>query len=85
MIPDAGVFTEVIADATEHARQRIVFVDDTPGSGASLIQEISRLFLILMLVALVLEAVLCLPRKASTEPGSSLTPGSPPQPRGVAA
>lgn len=60
-------------------------VDDTPGSGASLIQEIWRLFLILMLVALVLEAVLCLPRKASAEPGSSLAPGSPPQPRGVAA
>ena len=38
----------------------------TPGSGASLIQEIWRLFLILMLVALVLEAVLCLPRKASS-------------------
>ncbi len=60
-------------------------VDDTPGSGASLIQEIWRLFLILMLVALVLEAVLCLPRKASSERGTNFAPGSSPQPRNAAA
>ncbi len=43
-------------------------VDDTVGSSASLVQEIWRLFLMLMLIALVLEAVLCLPRKMA--PGS---------------
>lgn len=40
-------------------------VDDQAGSGASLIQEIWRLFLILMMIALLLEAVLCIPRRAA--------------------
>ncbi len=54
-------------------------VDDQAGSGDSLIQEIWRLFLILMLVALLLEAVLCIPRRAaasSNASGSSGTTGS---------
>lgn len=38
-------------------------VDDQAGSGAKLIQEIWRLFLVLMLVALILEAMLCIPRR----------------------
>ena len=38
-------------------------VDDSAGSGASLIQEIWRLFLVLMMSALIAEAFLCLPRK----------------------
>lgn len=38
-------------------------VDDTAGSGASLIQEIWRLFLLIMMAALVLEAALCIPKK----------------------
>ena len=50
-------------------------VDDTAGSGASLIQEIWRLFLMLMLIALVLEAVLCVPRKIA--PGSDSLFGTP--------
>lgn len=38
-------------------------VDSQAGSGASLIQEIWRLFLVLMLLALILEAVLCIPKR----------------------
>jgi hypothetical protein len=40
-------------------------VDDRAGSLAGLIQEIWRLFLVLMLIALLAEAALCVPRKAS--------------------
>ena len=43
-----------------------VRVDDQAGSLSSLIQEIWRVFLVSMLVALVLEAVLCLPKVART-------------------
>ncbi len=45
-------------------------VDDQAGSGASLIQEIWRLFLILMMLALVLEAVLCIPRRVAAATAS---------------
>ncbi len=38
-------------------------VDDRAGSMASLIQEIWRMFLIAMLVAMVAEAGLCLPKR----------------------
>lgn len=41
-----------------------VRVDDQAGSMNSLIQEIWRMFLLAMLLALILEAVLCLPRTA---------------------
>ena len=37
-------------------------VDDSVGSGSTLVQEIWRLFLILVLAALVLEAILCIPK-----------------------
>ena len=40
-------------------------VDDQAGSNVSLIQEVWRLFLVLMLLALMLEAVLCIPRRIS--------------------
>lgn len=40
-------------------------VDDQAGSGATLIQEIWRLFLIVMILALLLEAVLCIPRRVA--------------------
>ena len=40
-------------------------VDDRAGSGDSLIQEVWRLFLVSMLLALVLEAVLCIPRRTA--------------------
>ncbi|MFK8113810.1 MAG: BatA domain-containing protein [Rubripirellula sp.] len=43
-------------------------VDDRAGNSASLIQEIWRLFLILMLIALVLEAALCIPRRVVAAP-----------------
>jgi hypothetical protein len=39
-------------------------VDDRAGRIGSLIQEIWRLFLTAMLVAMVAEAALCLPRRA---------------------
>ncbi|HEY2411482.1 MAG TPA: BatA domain-containing protein [Pirellulaceae bacterium] len=39
-------------------------VDDRPGNASSLIEEIWRVFLLLMLAAMVLEAALCLPRLA---------------------
>jgi hypothetical protein len=45
-------------------------VDDSAGSGVSLIQEIWRLCLILMLAALVLEAVLCIPRRVAAATAS---------------
>ena len=43
-----------------------VRVDDRAGSVSSLIQEIWRVFLITMLISLILEAVLCLPKVART-------------------
>jgi hypothetical protein len=46
-------------------------VDDRAGSLASLIQEIWRLFLVAMLVAMVAEAALCLPRAARPSGGAS--------------
>ncbi len=47
-------------------------VDDRAGSLSSLIQEIWRMFLVAMIVALVAEAALCLPRpaRASASPGA---------------
>lgn len=39
-------------------------IDDTAGSDVSLVHEIWRLFLVLMMIALLVEAVLCLPKKA---------------------
>ena len=39
-------------------------VDDRAGSSGSLIQEIWRLFLVAMMVAMVVEAGLCLPKPA---------------------
>ncbi|MCG8652614.1 MAG: hypothetical protein MI861_22430, partial [Pirellulales bacterium] len=41
-------------------------IDETVGSGSSLIREIWRVFLQLMMVALVAEAILCIPRKAAS-------------------
>jgi hypothetical protein len=41
-----------------------VRVNDQPGSLSSLIQEIWRAFMTLMLIALILEAALCLPKLA---------------------
>lgn len=57
----------VLADARVAALfDRLDFdrVDDRAGSGASLLQETWRLFLALMLAALLIEAFLCLPRQA---------------------
>ena len=51
-------------------------VDDRAGNFAALIQEIWRLFLASMMVALLVEAALCLPRLAPR-------PASPPVPTGV--
>ncbi len=46
-------------------------VDDRAGSLGSLIQEIWRMFLVAMMVAMVVEAALCLPRLA--RPAAALT------------
>jgi hypothetical protein len=43
-------------------------VDDRAGVASGLIQEIWRLFLVIMLIALLVEAALCLPRKAQEQP-----------------
>ena len=43
----------------------LVKIEDKAGAASSLIREIWRLFVILMLVAMVAEALLCLPRKNS--------------------
>jgi len=54
-----------------------VRVDDQAGSDRSLVREIWRTFLTGMLIALVLEAVLCLPKRPSGSHGP-LTPGPSP-------
>jgi Aerotolerance regulator N-terminal len=46
-------------------------VDDQAGNSSSLVQEIWRLFLVAMLVALVVEAVLCLSRPVRTAGGAA--------------
>jgi hypothetical protein len=43
-------------------------VDDRAGSGTSLMEEIWRMFLALMMAALLLEAILCIPKLASSPP-----------------
>jgi hypothetical protein len=48
-------------------------VDDQAGSFAALVQEIWRLFLASMIVALIVEAALCLPKRAS---GGAIEPGA---------
>ena len=40
-----------------------VRVDDSAGSLSSLIQEIWRIFLVMMLISLIVEAALCLPKQ----------------------
>jgi hypothetical protein len=45
-------------------------VDDRAGGTAGLIQEIWRLFLVVMLIAMLVEAGLCLPRKAQESPSA---------------
>jgi hypothetical protein len=57
-----------------------VRVDDQAGSLGSLIQEIWRIFLITMLISLIVEAVLCLPKVARTPQSAPLA-----RPAGVAA
>ncbi len=51
-------------------------VDDRAGSRQALIEEVWRLFLVIMIAALIVESALCLPRKAAE------TPGTPPLARG---
>lgn len=62
---------KVLSDARVHALfDGLDFsrIDDQAGSGESLIQEIWRTFLVAMLLAMILEAVLCLPsRRRPTE------------------
>ncbi|HLQ43125.1 MAG TPA: hypothetical protein VK137_00230, partial [Planctomycetaceae bacterium] len=41
-------------------------VDDKAGNLAALIQEIWRLFLVAMMIALIVEAALCMPRRSET-------------------
>jgi hypothetical protein len=53
-------------------------VDDRAGSASSLIQEVWRIFLAVMLAALVLEALLCLPKAVRSAPAGALS--APPTP-----
>ena len=60
-------------------------IDDRAGSLLGLIQEAWRPFLVLMLIALLVEAALCLPRAASEQksngfysPGFNATPATAP-------
>ncbi|MCA8999216.1 MAG: hypothetical protein KDA80_19635 [Planctomycetaceae bacterium] len=59
-------------------------VDDQVGSGSSLLSEIWRLFLMLMMAALLLEAALCIPRQMARET-NSVTPTPTTAERGMAA
>jgi hypothetical protein len=47
-------------------------VDDEAGNLASLIQEVWRLFLVAMMTAMVVEALLCMPRPARPRPGGAV-------------
>ncbi len=47
-------------------------VDDRAGNLASLIQEVWRLFLVAMMTAMVVEALLCMPRPARPRPGGAV-------------
>ena len=47
-------------------------VDDQVGKNRTLIQEVWRLFLVMMLIALLLEAVLCLPRRVAKKGNVSI-------------
>src|SRR5206468_4252765 len=65
--PPAEDDTRIVPDATVAELFRgldFTRVDDRPGNASSLIEEIWRAFLMLMLAAMVLEAALCLPRLA---------------------
>ncbi|MGD9856608.1 MAG: BatA domain-containing protein [Planctomycetaceae bacterium] len=61
-------------------------IDDRAGSGKRLLEEIWRLFLSLMMAALLVEACLCIPRLATAAAKSRSTPTMRPAPaEGVAA
>ncbi len=47
-------------------------VDDRAGNLASLIQEIWRLFLVAMMTAMVVEALLCMPKPARPRPAGAV-------------
>jgi hypothetical protein len=55
-------------------------VDQSAGEGSPLIQEIWRMFLALMMAALVVEAFLCLPRITKREQGAGARPMAPGRP-----
>jgi hypothetical protein len=61
VVPDARV--AALFDRLEFDR-----VDDRIGSGASLLEEIWRVFLALMMAALLVEAMLCLPKLSASHP-----------------
>lgn len=54
-------------------------VDDKAGNLAALIQEIWRLFLVAMIIALIVEAALCLPRRQNVMPVTPAAFGEPDQ------
>ena len=74
-VPVSAVAPAILFDRLEFDR-----VDDRAGSGTSLLEEIWRTFLALMMAALLMEAVLCIPKLASqapTRPGAGFaTPAS---------
>src|SRR5262249_1452018 len=73
--PPAEDETRIVPDATVSELFRgldFTRVDDRPGNVSSLIEEIWRAFLLLMLAAIVLEAALCLPRLARLQAAAAV-------------
>lgn len=69
--PQAEDDTRIVPNATVAELFRgldFTRVDDRPGNAGSLIEEIWRAFLALMLAAIVLEAALCLPKMMRSQP-----------------
>ena len=67
--------TRIVPDATVAELFRgldFTRVDDRPGNASSLIEEIWRAFLLLMLAAILLEAALCLPKFSRPQPVPAL-------------
>jgi hypothetical protein len=73
--PPAEDAARVLPDATVAELFRgldFTRVDDRPGNASSLIEEIWRAFLMLMLAAILFEAALCLPKLMRSQPADAL-------------
>ncbi|MGB7346392.1 MAG: BatA domain-containing protein [Pirellulaceae bacterium] len=54
-------------------------VDDSAGSLSGIVREIWRVFLLLMIAAMLLEALLCIPRRSAAKKAASITTGFAPK------